>query len=246
MLGHFRLVVLLLSFVTLLGSCDKIEVKEINIGFIGPLTTRAIDLGIAPSKAMKLAIEEYNSSKTASQPKINFFVEDDRWEKDAALSAYKKLRKQHNIGVLFISNTDGTIAIQDKIMEDGVIAINPLNNDKLLASLNKNTFLIAKSTEEAHRSLGIRIIELGLKKVLILHFPNDFMSIAGNSVKGILSEHSVESKLVKTVKNQTDFQTVLDTQRTQLGTQDSLAGATADVSADHVRLYKALGGGLEE
>ena len=40
-----------------------------------------------------------------------------------------------------------------------------------------------------------------------------------------------------------DFQTVLDSQRTQLGTQDSVAGATADVAADHVRLYKALGGG---
>jgi len=40
-----------------------------------------------------------------------------------------------------------------------------------------------------------------------------------------------------------DFQTVLDTQRTQLGTQDGVATAQADVSSDHVRLYKALGGG---
>ncbi len=40
-----------------------------------------------------------------------------------------------------------------------------------------------------------------------------------------------------------DFQTVLDTQRTQLNTQDSLVSATVDVSADHVRLVKALGGG---
>ena len=40
-----------------------------------------------------------------------------------------------------------------------------------------------------------------------------------------------------------DFQTVLETQRTQLGTQDGVASARADVSSDHVRLYKALGGG---
>jgi len=40
-----------------------------------------------------------------------------------------------------------------------------------------------------------------------------------------------------------DFQTVLETQRTQLGTQDSTAIARAAVSSDHVRLYKALGGG---
>jgi NodT family efflux transporter outer membrane factor (OMF) lipoprotein len=40
-----------------------------------------------------------------------------------------------------------------------------------------------------------------------------------------------------------DFQTVLETQRALLGTQDSVAGARADVGSDHVRLYKALGGG---
>jgi NodT family efflux transporter outer membrane factor (OMF) lipoprotein len=40
-----------------------------------------------------------------------------------------------------------------------------------------------------------------------------------------------------------DFQTVLQTQRTLLTTQDSVASTTADIGTDHVRLYKALGGG---
>jgi outer membrane protein TolC len=40
-----------------------------------------------------------------------------------------------------------------------------------------------------------------------------------------------------------DFQTVLETQRSQLSSQDSLASAEATLTADHVRLYKALGGG---
>ena len=40
-----------------------------------------------------------------------------------------------------------------------------------------------------------------------------------------------------------DFQAVLDTQRTQLSAQDSVASTTATLAADHVRLYKALGGG---
>jgi NodT family efflux transporter outer membrane factor (OMF) lipoprotein len=40
-----------------------------------------------------------------------------------------------------------------------------------------------------------------------------------------------------------DFQTVLETQRSRLNLQDSVASAGAAVSADHVRLYKALGGG---
>jgi len=40
-----------------------------------------------------------------------------------------------------------------------------------------------------------------------------------------------------------DFQVVLETQRTRLGSQDGLASARASVSSDHVRLFKALGGG---
>ena len=40
-----------------------------------------------------------------------------------------------------------------------------------------------------------------------------------------------------------DFQTVLQTQRSLLTAQDSVASTSADFSADHVRLYKALGGG---
>lgn len=40
-----------------------------------------------------------------------------------------------------------------------------------------------------------------------------------------------------------DFRAVLDTQRTLLSTQDSVAATRASLNADHVRLYKALGGG---
>lgn len=42
-----------------------------------------------------------------------------------------------------------------------------------------------------------------------------------------------------------DFQTVLDTQRTLLTSQDSVANAQAAISTDYVRLYKALGGGWQ-
>ena len=42
-----------------------------------------------------------------------------------------------------------------------------------------------------------------------------------------------------------DFRSVLDTQRTLLSAQDSVASVQASLSADHVRLYKALGGGWQ-
>lgn len=52
----------------------------------------------------------------------------------------------------------------------------------------------------------------------------------------LLARHRYASGLV-------DFATVLDTQRTLLATQDSVQTTLASLSADHVRLYKAMGGG---
>lgn len=40
-----------------------------------------------------------------------------------------------------------------------------------------------------------------------------------------------------------DFQVVLDTQRTLLSSQDSVSSVTTSIGTDHIRLYKALGGG---
>lgn len=42
-----------------------------------------------------------------------------------------------------------------------------------------------------------------------------------------------------------DFRSVLDTQRSLLSAQDSVATVQASLSTDHVRLYKALGGGWQ-
>jgi len=52
----------------------------------------------------------------------------------------------------------------------------------------------------------------------------------------LLAQNRYESGLI-------DFQAVLETQRTLLSTQDSVASSVASVGTGHVRLYKALGGG---
>ncbi len=175
--------------------CFKKNIESINIGYIGPLSTRATDLGVAPAKAMELAVEEYNLSRPDGAPKVMLHIEDDQWEKSKSLPAYEKLRKKHKIDILLISNTDGTVAVQNKLLEDKVICVNPLNSDELLSSLNKNTFKIAKRTEDANALVAVRISELGLKKVLIFHYPNDFMTRGANAAKAVLDESGVYNEI---------------------------------------------------
>lgn len=173
------------------------------------MSVRATDLGIAPAKAIELAVSEYNAEREKGQPKINLFLEDDQWEKKHALPAYTRLRKNHNINVIFMSNTDGTVALQDKIVEDRVICINPLNSDELLSSLNRNTFKIAKRTEETNGLVAVRIAELGYKNVAIMHYPNDFMTRGAMAAKTILDESLIENQVIQIEKGQVDYQDIL-------------------------------------
>lgn len=188
----------------LLQSCSKAP-KEIHVGFIAPLSERATDLGIAPSKAMELAVEEYNQNKPEQAPRIVLHLCDDQWSKENALPCYNQLKNDHNIQVVFIGNSDGTLAIQESIERDKVIAVNPINNDSLLSSLNANTFKIAKTTEEANSIIGIRIIELGLKNVLLMNYPNDFMRRATRSVTSLLQERNIPYRVIETPKGQMEF-----------------------------------------
>ena len=66
--------------------------------------------------------------------------------------------------------------------------------------------------------------------------PTRLLSTAANAA--LMAQQRYRSGLI-------DFATVLETQRTQLSAQDSVATTVASVAADHVRLYKALGGGWQ-
>jgi ABC-type branched-subunit amino acid transport system substrate-binding protein len=136
-----------LSALTLIFGCSQVKEEIINIGYIGPLSKRATDLGIAPANALTLAVEQYNLKKKLGQPLIKLFVEDDEWESANAITAYNKLKIEHQIKVLFISNSGGMIALQDQAIQDHIIMVNPTNSDAVLSSLNHNSFKIAKSTE---------------------------------------------------------------------------------------------------
>lgn len=191
------------------------KVETINIGYIGPLTTRATDLGVAPSKAILLAVEEYNKNRLSNEPKINLFVENDEWDREKGLLAYEKLKKNHQIKVLFISNTDGTIAISERAKQDKIIIVNPCNNDNILNKLNNNVFKIAKSTEEAHSLIANRIIDLNLKKVIIIQYPNSFMYIGAKTCKEILNRNNIETKIVTFNKDKINFTKELKEYKTE-------------------------------
>jgi NodT family efflux transporter outer membrane factor (OMF) lipoprotein len=74
---------------------------------------------------------------------------------------------------------------------------------------------------------------------------NDRQRLASLRVAAVAAANAAQLASQRFQSGLVDFQTVLDTQRTQLTTQDAEASARAAVSTDHVRLVKALGGGWQ-
>ena len=198
-------IVLFVAFLVSLLSCSSNGIEEINIAYIGPLSEKAIDMGIPAKEAIELSIHNYNKKRKVDQPKINFSFGDDKWEGKNAIKIFDSLNKNHKLDVVFISNTEGTVALQNKAIENNTLLINPLNSDNLLSTLNENTVKIAKRTEEANQILGLRILELRLKKTAIFYYPNDFMTRAAYSVQEILKHTSSECEIIPTQKNDTNF-----------------------------------------
>lgn len=190
-------------------SCSEKNIDVVKIGFIAPQSERLTNLGIAPANAMNLAINIYNKTRTENEPKIELYVEDDKWNDKLSVPLYTKLKKEKGIDLLFISNSNGTLAIQNEIARDNTIAINPLNNDTYLRNNTKNTFFIAKSTEQANLEIANRIDELNLERIVIFHPPYNFYGVAASTVKKELETKGKEVQIIETTVGQKDYRDYL-------------------------------------
>jgi NodT family efflux transporter outer membrane factor (OMF) lipoprotein len=100
--------------------------------------------------------------------------------------------------------------------------------EQALASYRATVLTALKDVEDA-------LVALGGDRERVLRLRNA-AEAAGNAA--LIARQRYASGLI-------DFQTVLETQRTLFNTQDAVAATATDLSADHVRLYKALGGGWQ-
>ena len=200
----------IILLILLCFSCGEKSIESIKIGFIGPQTERVTNLGIAPSNAMQMAINIYNNSRKNNEPKIELYVEDDKWDDNLAIPLYTRLKKEQDIDIIFISNSNGTLAIQNEISRDNTVAINPLNNDAYLRNNTKNTFFIAKSTEQANQEIAKRIDQLKLNKTVIFHPPYNFYAVAAQAVKKELEIYGNEAQIIETSIGQKDYRDYLE------------------------------------
>lgn len=116
--------------------------------WIGPTSGRSHLLGEDSLRAITLALEEYESSRSLEAPAIELQSEDDRGLRDVAERLYRHaIRRAEKPLVVFVHGYQATKLVGAEADREGVVLVNPLDNDGSLAQSGKNTFVIAKQTE---------------------------------------------------------------------------------------------------
>jgi NodT family efflux transporter outer membrane factor (OMF) lipoprotein len=157
---------------------------------------------------------------------------------DAARAPNFRLGGSLGLGAMTIDALSGGAAVVRSLLAS--VAMPLFDGGALRAQVRVQQALLDKAgvTYEAAILTALKDVEDAL-----IALSNDRRRLA--SLRNAADAAAIASQLARQryASGLVDFQVVLETQRTQLNTQDSVATSSADLGADHVRLYKALGGG---
>ena len=107
-------------------------------------------------------------------------------------------------------------AIADSALADGVIIVNPLDNDAGLAALNENVFCIAKQTESFAGVVANGMIDEGIAAAALLHFNGDkFMPTMARHIAAIFERAGGKPLLFPYAPGTADFSAPLTQAREQ-------------------------------
>lgn len=183
--------------------------EVIKVGWMGPQTGQSAVLGMDGAVAAQIAVDEINAKGGINGRKIQLIIEDDQYNVAKAASAYKKLVEVDGVKII-LANTYGSVfALAEQAKKDGVILIDPLDCNKVLAGLNDNVFCLATDSESIATALVGHATENNVKNVAIIHWNSDsFMPL----VKDFFVEkfNNGEVRLVEGYSAGTvDFRTIL-------------------------------------
>jgi branched-chain amino acid transport system substrate-binding protein len=204
--------VLLLLCVTYFVEPAAAEVKEIKVGWIGPLTGNSAVLGVDSLKAVQMAFDEINHRGGIEGFTLKLVAEDDQYSASKTLSAYRKLVAVDKVKFVFVITYGGLFAIADQVKRDGVIAVDPLDCDEAIAKLNDHVLCVAKTTESLGELAAEDAVKHGNTPVGILYFEGDpFPQATAENARARLAELGIKPAVFEGyVSSSQDFRSLVE------------------------------------
>lgn len=149
-------------------ACHKQE--PIKIGFLGGLTGRVADLGVAGRNGCQLAVEQRNAAGGINGRQIELVVRDDGQDPDTVKKAAGELISQNIELIIGPMTSSMAMAVMPQINNSGSILLSPTVTTTELRSKDDNFLrVISVTTDYASKSARYQYEKLGTRTVAAIY-----------------------------------------------------------------------------
>lgn len=135
-------VLILTGLSVILTSCH--EAPPLKIGFLGGLTGRVADLGVAGRDGVLLAVEEKNQSGGIAGRKIELIIKDDHQDAEVAKHAVRELANEGVVAIVGPMTSSIAVVIKPLIDSSQIVTISPTTKTDQLSA--KDDFFLRVTT----------------------------------------------------------------------------------------------------
>lgn len=165
---HLSCLLLSLCLCLALTSCG--EDVPLKIGFVGGLTGRVADLGVAGRDGVILAVEEKNQSGGIAGRQIEVIVRDDQQNAEHARLAVKDLNKENVLAIIGPMTSSMAMVVKPVVDAEQIIMISPTVKTDQLSDQDDSFFRVtAPLTQNADLVAEYASTQLGLKKFAVVY-----------------------------------------------------------------------------
>jgi len=150
-----------------LGGCE--DKQPLTIGFVGGLTGRVADLGIAGRDAVTMAIEEANRAGGIAGRKLILLSRDDQQGRETAQQAVRELLEAESVAIIGPMTSQMAVDVTSLADQAGRVLIGPTIKTNQLNGKNDYFFRVASSLDRDAEALAAYVTDKGLKRVALLY-----------------------------------------------------------------------------
>ena len=161
-------VLLVLCFCLSLTSCR--DEPPLKIGFVGGLTGRIADLGVAGRDGVILAVEEKNLSGGIAGRKVELVVRDDRQDAASAEQAIHELNNQDVVAIIGPMTSAMAVVIQPLINANQLVTVSPTAKTDLLSGQDDFFLRVTTPLSRNAEQIAVHAVKvMNLKKIAVAY-----------------------------------------------------------------------------
>jgi branched-chain amino acid transport system substrate-binding protein len=159
--------------VALLLSCGCSDKKPIKIGYLGSITGKHSDLGVAARDAAVLAVEQVNSQGGINGRKLELIVRDDTLDPKVAEQMAGELVKEGVVAIVGPVASSMSKAALPVVEKAGIVMVSPTSSSNELSGKDDCFFRVMEPNAKFASQLAKSALKLGVKRMAVIYDTNN-------------------------------------------------------------------------